>query len=243
MTGPSQEPPTGMGPEPVPAPPGGGTTPDAPAEVVGGRGDAAGQADVDASDVSAPAGVRPDDPTSTEWVEPIPPTLTPVWTPDRPPPTGGPAGWVTPEVGSGGGRYRGCAIGCVVVAALVGIFALASVVALVFLGGQIQSILKGSVEFGTGGTGCSVTARAESFPTSTSLHFVAYLDRQVSAGETITVVQTYPDGPAEPVEQTVDTTADCLFGDVNSGPSTGRYTIEVRAGAEQLAKGGVDITP
>jgi hypothetical protein len=175
---------------------------------------------------------------------PAPPPATTGWTAPGPPSDAGPVpGWVAPDPGRSGGRVRGCAIGCAVVAAILGAISVSAIVALIFLGGQIQSFVRGSVEFGTGGTGCSVTARAETFPTSSSVHFAAHLDRQVTAGETISVVQTYPDGVVEPVSQSVETPADCLFGDVISGPTAGRYTMEVRAGSELLATGGFDITP
>jgi hypothetical protein len=157
--------------------------------------------------------------------------------------TGGTPAWVAPEVASGSNRRRGCAIGCVVVAAVLGFLMFLGIVAVIFLGGQAQSILKGSVEFGTGGTGCSVNASAGSFPAGANLHFVAWLSRDVAVGETITVVQTYPDGTSDPTRQAVDSAASCLFGDVVSGPTTGRYTIEVRSGTELLASGGINVTP
>jgi hypothetical protein len=99
------------------------------------------------------------------------------------------------------------------------------------------------VQFGTGGEACSVTARAESFPTGTDLHFVAWLERDVTAGETITIVETYPNGTSDPVSQPVNAAASCLYGDIASGPASGHYTLEVRVGTESLAKGAFDATP
>ena len=99
------------------------------------------------------------------------------------------------------------------------------------------------MQFGTSGTGCSVTASAESFPPSTSVHFVALLKRPVSAGETITLVETSPDGTTDSEDQQVDGAASCLFGDRPTGAAGGHYTIEIRSGSELLANGGFDVTP
>ena len=116
-------------------------------------------------------------------------------------------------------------------------------VAFIFLGSQVQSALKGRVEFGTGGEACSVNGGATSFKAGTDLHFVALLERSVSAGETLTVVQTFPDARTDTTDQKVEGAASCMYGDLAAGPSAGHYAMEVRSGSEVLAKGEFDVTP
>jgi hypothetical protein len=150
------------------------------------------------------------------------------------------AGWVAPEGGgSGGGRRRGCVIAAVVVGALL----LLGYLGLVFLGNQVMSILAGTMEFGTGGSGCSVSGKATTFPASASIHAVAYLERKTTTGETLTVAVTYPDATTETSDQAVGSVADCVTEDIRPGLSPGHYSLEYRVGTEVLAKGSFDITP
>ena len=125
-------------------------------------------------------------------VQPEPPI--PGWVPPDASAPGPEAGsWVVPPAETGSGQARGCLRGCVIVGAILAILAVVLLVAFIFLGSQVQSALKGTVEFGTGGEACSVSGGATSFKAGTELHFVALLERSVSAGETLTVVQTFPD--------------------------------------------------
>jgi hypothetical protein len=147
--------------------------------------------------------------------------------------------WVAPEA-TGGGRWtRGCLV-VVIVAATVLIVGFAG---LVFIGGQVQSILAGTIEFGTGGTGCSVTGTSTTFKASSPIHSAAYLQREIRAGETITTVVTFPNGTSEPSDRTFDDTGKCITEDVEPGLDPGHYGLEYRAGTEVLAKGGFDVTP
>jgi len=118
-----------------------------------------------------------------------------------------------------------------------------AIVFIIFIGSQVQSILRGTVLFGTGGESCSVTSSASSYPVGTDLHFAALLQRDVKAGETLTIIETYPDGATNPISQPVDAGASCLYGPMVAGPAPGHYTLEVRVGSESLAKGGFDATP
>lgn len=155
-----------------------------------------------------------------------------------------PTGWVSPGPESGGtGRTSGCLIAAVVGAFAMAALAVIAIFALIFLGGQVQSLLKGTVEFGTGGTGCSVTGRATTFPASTTIHVAAYLEREASAGESITLAATGPDGTTETRDQTMTESATCLAFDLPSGLPAGHYVIELRSGSETLSKGAFDITP
>jgi hypothetical protein len=252
MTGPIEEPRTGG-----PADPGGSPDPRVAESAVEGEaadpGEIAARADLEPGRLPPP--IEPDRP-AVAWIPPdapAPPTGTGGWVaPGSPPGTGGwappapPAGtdgWVAPPAGTGGGRYRGCLIGCAIVAGILGVLAVLSIVALIFLGGQIQSIVLGRMQFGTAGTGCSVTATAESFAPSTSVHFVALLKRPVAAGETITLVETSPEGTTDREDHRVDGAASCLFGDLPAGAAGGHYTVEIRSGSELLANGGFDVRP
>ncbi len=156
------------------------------------------------------------------------------------PPEASSTAWVAPSDGGGGSRRtRGCLIVAIVAAVLlvVGFFGL------VFLGGQVESILAGTIEFGTGGTGCSVTGEGKTFKASSPIHSAAYLQREIRAGETITTVVTFPNGTSEPSDRTFDDTGKCITEDVEPGLEPGHYGLEYRAGTEVLAKGEFDITP
>ncbi len=157
------------------------------------------------------------------------------------PPEAQSTAWVPPSDGGdgGGGLRRGCVIALLVVA--VGV--LAVLVGLTFLGSQLASSLAGTMEFGTGGTGCSVTGEATTFPASSAIHAVAYLERETRAGEPITITVTYPNGTKESQDQTVGEGSTCISQDVPSGVAPGHYLLEYRSGAEVLATGAFDITP
>jgi hypothetical protein len=175
-------------------------------------------------------------------VQPAPPVAG--WVPpDASAPSPEAGNWVVPPAEPGSGQARGCLKGCVIVGAIVAILAVVVLVAFIFLGSQVQSALKGTVEFGTAGEACSVSGGATSFKAGTDLHFVALLERSVSAGETLTVVQTFPDARTDATDQKVESAASCMYGDLPAGASAGHYAMEVRSGSEILAKGGFEVTP
>jgi len=192
-----------------------------------------------ASDPAVPAGATPD-------ASAAPDASPPSDLPGTPPPDvpAAASAWVPPgpETG-GGGRTRGCLIAAAIAAvAAVAIVAIA-IVGLIFLGGQVQSLLKGTIEFGAGGTGCSVSAKATTFPASTTIHVAAHLEREVPAGETVTLVATNPQGATQTRDQTLTSSATCLSLDLPSGLPAGHYGLEMRSGSETLSKGTFDITP
>ncbi|HEX6867658.1 MAG TPA: hypothetical protein VF119_02575 [Candidatus Limnocylindrales bacterium] len=158
-----------------------------------------------------------------------------------PEPTAAPVtGWVAPEgAGSGGGRRRGCLIAVIV----LGAFLVLGYIGLVFLGNQVRTVLAGTIQFGTGGTGCSVTGTATTFPASASIRSVAFLKEDVAAGTTLTTIVTFPDGTSDTGDQTLDTTAGCVTQAIESGLPAGHYGLEYRVGTETVAKGAFDITP
>ena len=122
----------------------------------------------------------------------------------------------------------------------LGFFALAG---LIFLGSQVQGILKGTIEFGTGGTGCNVTGEATTFPSSATIHYAAHFSRDVAAGEPLTIVVTFPDGTSRSVDQSFESTANCVYDDIQPGNASGHYVIAYRSSSELLAQGAVDIQP
>ena len=168
-------------------------------------------------------------------VPPAAPTGQPGWVPPETAPT---PSWIQPSQGGGSRRTLTC-----LVLVIVGIIVLViGCSGLVFLGSQVQSILAGTIEFGTGGTGCSVTGRATTFPSTTALRSVAHLQREAHASETVTVVVTYPDATTESANQTMTDSADCVSQSISAGLAPGHYTLQYRVGTEILATGGFDIT-
>ena len=217
---------TGSEGAPAPIQPNADLLPKGPYEVQ----DAAGAPAVpDAPAAEAP--VAPDAPVTTEAPEPAPAEVAPA-TPAT--------GWVAPP--ATGGRSKGCyclvAIGAIVLLALPVI-----VIALIFLGSQVQNILGGTMLFGTGGTGCAVTGQATTFPASASIHTVAFLERDVVAGESITIAVTYPNGTTESGAEVMEEGGRCIFDSVDPGLTPGKYVIEYRAGTTVLSRGELTITP
>ncbi len=155
------------------------------------------------------------------------------------------AGWAPPPAqGSGIGLAKGCAIVAAIVVAVGGLLLTLAVVALIFLGGQVASILQGTVQFGTGGSECSVTGVASTFPATTPIHLAAHLERTVAAGEVITMVVTGPDGEdLSTDEPPAPTSFECIYNDITPGLPPGSYAIEFLVGQERLATGSFQITP
>ena len=193
--------------------------------------------------LSAPTGDPPADP---DVPSPLPSTTDPAPEPAPLPPSDAasptpPAvpGWVAPDGGARSGRRTGCVVAVVVLAGVV----FFSFIGLVFLGGQVQNLLKGTVQFGTGGSECSLTQTGTTFASTDTIHLAAHFERTVAAGETVTMVVSYEDGTSETSDETFDEPTDCLFMDLGPGVPAGRDPVEVRAGTEVLARGELDITP
>jgi hypothetical protein len=154
-------------------------------------------------------------------------------------------GWAPPPAqGSGIGVAKGCAIVAAIVVALGGLLVTFAIVALIFLGGQVASILQGTVQFGTGGNECSVTGVASTFPSTASIHLAAHLERTVAAGEVITMVVTGPDGEVLTTSEPPSPSSfECIYNDITPGLPPGPYAIEFLVGQERLASGSFEITP
>jgi hypothetical protein len=105
------------------------------------------------------------------------------------------------------------------------------------------SIIDGTIEFGTGGTECSLTNRATTFPKSASFRLVANLKRPLHAGEANSMFVFGPAGTEEIKAPPPHRVAPCIYNDIYPGLAPGLYVIEMRAGSEVLAKGVFRITP
>lgn len=118
------------------------------------------------------------------------------------------------------------------------------VLVLTFLGSQVQSMLAGTVQFGTAGVDCEVEERASALPAAGPVHYVATLSRDVGAGETIHFTLRRGAGTEIYSEDLgVDTTATCVSGTIPPGTlSAGAYVLEFTTGAERLAMGEVTLT-
>jgi hypothetical protein len=180
----------------------------------------------------------------------IAPSEGPAPTPVPPAPDTPPSGWVQPA--PDGGRSRGC---CLLIAIAAGAFAIipiVAIVALIFLGSQVSTILStvgtqaiaGTVQFESGtATGCLVERPATTFAASESIHVAAHFGRQVNAGEPVTIVVTYPNGTSESSDTMYEVTGDCVTDTIPPGLETGRWTLEFRLGAGDVATGSFEITP
>lgn len=194
-----------------------------------------------------PRPVEPTGPDATEAATPVAPAATASPPSDAGagdvPPAAPPAstGWVAPGPDSGG-RGRGCVIASTVIVAVL-IIGFIGLIGLIFLGGQVAEALKGTIEFGTGGTECSVTGEATTFPASATIHLAAHLEREVPAGEVIRLIVLKPDGTTETGDTTYDEAATCLYQDLSPGLQPGHYALEFRTGSEVLSRGELDITP
>jgi hypothetical protein len=157
------------------------------------------------------------------------PVATTPWTP---PPTSDPP--------KPSGRRR---LGCFVL--FVAMLVFAGYVGLRFLGNQVATILGGTAEFGTGGTGCSVTGRAASFPRSTGpVHAVAHLKHEVQAGTTVTLTIEQNGEPFETADQAFPETGACVYTTIEVGqlePAT--YGLILSTGGEELSRGSFEVTP
>lgn len=109
----------------------------------------------------------------------------------------------------------------------------------------VESSLGGTVEFGTGGSGCRVDGPASSFPAGVaSVYDVAHFAREARAGEVVVFTVARDGVELASVPRTFDVAGDCLGGVLPGSLLTpGRYRIELVAGADTLAAGEFVIGP
>ena len=109
---------------------------------------------------------------------------------------------------------------------------------------DIETVAPGTIEFGTGGTECSLSGKATTFPTSASFRLVAELNRPLRGGEPTSMSVSGPLGTEEWDDGSPPPPGThCIYNDIYPGLTPGHYDIEIRAGSEVLAKGSYDITP
>jgi hypothetical protein len=129
-------------------------------------------------------------------------------------------------------------------AAIVAVWLLvfAPVVALEFLGGQVEARLGGTVEFGTGVADCSVSGATAAFSAVQPIFVVAHLRREVRVGEVVEATVSTSDGVRASTSLTIDRPADCITGSLRAGlAGDGAYRVQYRVGAEVLAEGTFTI--
>jgi hypothetical protein len=137
-------------------------------------------------------------------------------------------------------RMRWLLLAGVIIVALLAV----GYIGMKLLGTQAETTRRGTVEFGTGGSGCSIDGTASSFPSGTaSIYEVAHFAREVSAGEVVTFKVSQAGAEVASVPRTFDAVGNCLGGTLPGGLPPGHYRIEYLAGAESLAAGEFDITP
>lgn len=122
--------------------------------------------------------------------------------------------------------------------------AILAYVGLSFLGGQVTEVLKGTVEFGTGGNGCQVVGVTTSFKAGQDVHVVAHLNRDVHAGETVTLTALHEAAELDKGDIAIEEDANCLNATVpGTALPVGRIELRYTAGTETLAEGRFDVTP
>ena len=113
-----------------------------------------------------------------------------------------------------------------------------------FLGSQVLEVLRGTIEFGTGGSGCIVTAPATSFSSGNSIYYAAYLSREVAAGEVVNQRVLQDGTEVAAVPRTFDVAGVCIGGSIPANALTpAHYRVEFAAGTETLAVGEFDFGP
>jgi hypothetical protein len=113
-------------------------------------------------------------------------------------------------------------------------------------GDKPQAAVAGTVEFGTGGSGCTVQGPASSFPSGTgagAIYDVAHFSREVSTGEVVTFRVLQDGKELAAVPRAFADAGDCLGGALPAGLPAAHYRIEYLAGTELLAAGEFDIGP
>jgi hypothetical protein len=116
--------------------------------------------------------------------------------------------------------------------------------ALSFAGLAPGGVPRGTVAFGTGGSGCEASGVAAAFSSDQPLHVVVAFERQVRPGEVVKeLVSEATAGSLGSNDLPVDTAADCYYYDLPAGAlQPGAYTVEYDVGTERLARGQLTVT-
>jgi len=151
-----------------------------------------------------------------------------------------PTGWIAPSAEPRQGSMRRFAI---VGLAVLLVLLLVGYVGLTFLGAQVQAVLSGTVEFGTGpASACTVEGRATSFTSGTTVYTAAHLARVVDSG-TAVEIRVLQDGNEVGADSvSFDTSGDCVVQSLSGAALTaGHYRVEYLAGTELLSVGEFDV--
>jgi hypothetical protein len=150
-----------------------------------------------------------------------------------------------PLVPSGRSRGRKLVIVGFSIVGVLLILLVTGLVALRFLGGQVEKTTAGTVEFGSGGTGCRVTGQATTFRVGQPIHTVAHLTRIVPAGETLTVHVMANGSAVQSHHQSIPTATECIsIVDITtSREPPGTYRLEYLSGTETLSSGSFTLIP
>ena len=119
------------------------------------------------------------------------------------------------------------------------------VTTLSFLGATDGTPVRGTVTFGTGGSGCEISGTASTFAGDHEIRYLAWFSRTVRTGEVVRA--TVRDAAAQVIDTNdlpLDKEADCLYGVVPpSALDPGVYAWEYAVGSERIARGEVTIGP
>lgn len=200
-----------------------------------------GQPPVDEPEIMAPPGgaPQPDDDTGGPGGDGAPVWSGPAPVEAQTADPAGATGWAEPPPAR---RSRGLwvLVGFVVVILILVI----GCAGLVFVGGQVQKILAGTVEFGASeATGCGVGQRGASFPAGTSVHVAGHLTRTVQSGEVVTITISKDGAVLSSGSQAATASGDCMIGALPANAPSGRYRIEYRIDSDVLASGEFEIKP
>jgi len=122
---------------------------------------------------------------------------------------------------------------------------------------EVPALHRGTIEFGSGGSGCRVTTPSTTFSVGDTVHFVANLEREVRADEAVTIALSVDgDVLGEPASRMFDMPGDCIgglsywayaappWGELSTFPiswRTGHYRLELSAGGKLLASGEFNV--
>jgi hypothetical protein len=134
------------------------------------------------------------------------------------------SGWVQPDPSARPSR-RGpfLAFGCLVVVVLVAL----PLAATAILDSSSGAPEIESLGFGTGGSGCVLGVKAQTFPSGTPVRVVVQFTPELAAGSTVTVRVAKDGGPLDDLGVVnIDTPSDCISG-ATASLEPGHYHVEV----------------
>jgi hypothetical protein len=114
---------------------------------------------------------------------------------------------------------------------------------LIFLGGQVEKVLAGQVEFGTGApSGCAVAGSATEFPVGTALYWGAYLRNEAPAGTTLVIEESKDGQVVGRTEYSTKDATNCLATSNATDPlPVGTYSIRILRDSNEEASGTITI--